>query len=102
MRRFFLLWLTAMGLATATAHAADAASDAVDPALVDAIVRKLESDGTLDRAAERALTRVIERRQTVQREAQARDGAALVRFLRPDPPGQTRLCRPAPVLHPRL
>src|SRR5437870_2874608 len=30
-----------------------------DPALVDAIVRKLESDGTLDRAVERAITRVI-------------------------------------------
>src|SRR2546428_2124234 len=56
-----------------------------DPALVDAIVRKLESDGTLDRALERAITRVIQRQEEtrrsseVQQEAQAQERAKAAR-----------------------
>ena len=56
-----------------------------DPALVDAIVRKLESDGTLDRAVERAMTRVIQRQEEarrsteVQRQAQAHERAKAAR-----------------------
>ncbi|MEZ5614797.1 MAG: DsbA family protein [Rhodocyclaceae bacterium] len=46
-----------------------------DPALVDAIVRKIEADGILDRAVERSLTRLNERRQEAQRSAQARQRA---------------------------
>jgi protein-disulfide isomerase len=61
------------------------ASTTPDPALVDAIVRKLESDGTLDRAVERALTRVIQRQEEarqateVQRQAQAQERAKAAR-----------------------
>jgi len=53
-----------------TAQAAGPAPDA-DPALVDAIVRKLDNDGILDSAVERALTRVVERQQKAQRDTQA-------------------------------
>lgn len=75
MKRLLLTTLLAAILAVA-AHAAEtAAAAAPDPALVDAIVRKLESEGVLDRAVERALTRVIERRQEAQRNAQAQQQA---------------------------
>src|SRR5207302_476694 len=72
-----LVLLTTMG---ALAQAAEPQAGAKpDPALVDAIVRKLESDGTLDRAVERAITRVIQRQEEarksteVQRQAQAQE-----------------------------
>src|SRR2546426_2926251 len=72
-----LVLLTTMG---ALAQAAEPQASATpDPALVDAIVRKLESDGTLDRAVERAITRVIQRQEEarksteVQRQAQAQE-----------------------------
>ncbi|MBX3646358.1 MAG: DsbA family protein [Rhodocyclaceae bacterium] len=65
--------MLALILASLTGTAAQAAGPApdVDPALVDAIVRKLDNDGTLDRAVERALNRVVERQQKAQRDAQA-------------------------------
>lgn len=75
MKRILLTVLLA-GILAVAAHAAEtAAAAAPDPALVDAIVRKLESEGVLDGAVDRALTRVIERRQEAQRNAQAREQA---------------------------
>src|SRR2546422_2477058 len=72
-----LVLLTTIG---ALAQAAEPQASATpDPALVDAIVRKLESDGTLERAVERAITRVIQRQEEarksteVQRQAQAQE-----------------------------
>lgn len=46
-----------------------------DAALVDAIVSKLESNGTLDRVVERSLNRVIGRQQEAQRKAQEQQQA---------------------------
>lgn len=43
---------------------------APDPALVDAIVRKLESSGALDQAVDRAVERYVQRQQEAQRSAQ--------------------------------
>lgn len=75
MRRQVLATLLAAALA-ASARAADSGAGAApDPALVDAIVRKIESDGTLDRAVERALARVAERQQDARRKAQAQQQA---------------------------
>src|SRR2546426_4914206 len=78
-----LVLLTTMG---ALAQAAEPqASVTPDPALVDAIVRKLESDGTLERAVERAITRVIQRQEEarrsteVQQKAQAQERAKAAR-----------------------
>src|SRR5437667_328240 len=78
-----LVLLTTMG---ALAQAAEPRASATpDPALVDAIVRKLESDGTLDRAVERAITRVIQRQEEarrsseVQQKAQAQERAKAAR-----------------------
>lgn len=48
-----------------------------DSSLVDAIVRKLESSGALDRAVEQALTRVMKREQEAQRASQAQRQAGL-------------------------
>lgn len=48
-----------------------------DPALVDAIVRKLEADGTLDRAVERAIERYVKRQREAQQSAQAEEESAL-------------------------
>ncbi len=48
---------------------------APDAALVDAIVRKLESGGTLDRAVERALGRVVASQQGSQRKTQEKQQA---------------------------
>ncbi|MCZ7563095.1 MAG: DsbA family protein [Burkholderiales bacterium] len=48
-----------------------------DPALVDAIVRKLEADGTLDRAVERAIDRYVKRQREAQQSAQAREETEL-------------------------
>jgi len=73
-------------LLTTMAQAAEPQASATpDPALVDAIVRKLESDGTLDRAVERAITRVIQRQEEarrsseVQKKAQAQEQAKAAR-----------------------
>ncbi len=81
--RVLLVLLTTMG---ALAQAAEPQASATpDPALVDAIVRKLESDGTLDRAVERAITRVIQRQEEarrsseVQQKAQAQERAKAAR-----------------------
>src|SRR5216684_2446080 len=78
-----LVLLTTIG---ALAQAAEPqASGIPDPALVDAIVRKLESDGTLDRAVERAITRGIQRQEEArrgteaQRQAQAQERAKAAR-----------------------
>ncbi|MEO5883197.1 MAG: DsbA family protein [Caldimonas sp.] len=48
-----------------------------DPALVDAIVRKLESDGSLDRAVEKAMTRVVQRQDEARRASEAQRRAQL-------------------------
>src|SRR5216684_8815951 len=64
-----------LALVTITGASAQAAepqaSATLDPALVDAIVRKLESDGTLDRTVERAITRGIQRQEEARRGAEA-------------------------------
>ncbi|MGN2393307.1 thioredoxin domain-containing protein, partial [Pelomicrobium sp. G1] len=83
MKKFFLVVLLAAGVAI-SAHAAEP-----DPALVDAIVRKLESEGVLDRAVERALARLINRKaeaqqqRLAQQQAQARDRAKAIRKVSP-------------------
>ena len=64
--------LTANAVGPGKGNAAD-----VDPALVEAIVRRLESDGTLDKAVERALGRVIARQEEEQKAAQTRKQAEL-------------------------
>lgn len=75
MKRLLLTLLFA-GLVAGSMHAGQArAAGTPDPDLVDAIVRKLETEGVLDRAVERALTRVIEREQEARRNAQARSQA---------------------------
>jgi protein-disulfide isomerase len=55
-------------------HIAGAAAQtnpgAPDPALVDAIVKKLESSGALDRATDQAVERYVQRQQEAQRTAQ--------------------------------
>ncbi len=43
-----------------------------DPALVDAIVHRMESDGSLDQAVERALGRIAKRQEDARRAEQAR------------------------------
>src|SRR6266567_7734407 len=48
-----------------------------DPALVDAIIRKLESGGQLDAAVERAITRVQQREQQAAQEQEAKRQAQL-------------------------
>ncbi|MCM2276220.1 MAG: DsbA family protein [Candidatus Didemnitutus sp.] len=64
------------GIMAVPGHTAETAAAAgPDPALVDAIVRKLESEGVLDRVVDRALTRGIERRQEAQRNELARQQA---------------------------
>ncbi len=61
-----------------SASAAEAATTVPpDAALVDALVRKLESDGSLDRAVERAMTRVIQRQEETRRTSQAQRRAQL-------------------------
>src|SRR5438876_12281375 len=58
------LLLALVTITGASAQAAEPQASATpDPALVDAIVRKLESDGTLERAVERAMTRGIQRQE---------------------------------------
>jgi len=58
------LLLALVTITGASAQAAEPQASATpDPALVDAIVRKLESDGTLERAVERAITRGIQRQE---------------------------------------
>ena len=60
----------------ALAQAAEPQASATpDPALVDAIVRKLESDGTLERAVERATTRVIQRQEEARRSTEVQPQA---------------------------
>lgn len=91
MKNFFLPALLAAGAAI-SAHAAEPKTSPAaepDPALVDAIVRKIESEGILDRAVERALTRLINReaearqQRQAQQQAQARDRAKTVRKVSP-------------------
>ncbi|HZP94637.1 MAG TPA: thioredoxin domain-containing protein [Burkholderiales bacterium] len=48
-----------------------------NPALVDAIVRKLEADGALDQAVERALLRVIKRQEDARQAEEAKNLAKL-------------------------
>ncbi|HUW37822.1 MAG TPA: thioredoxin domain-containing protein [Rhodocyclaceae bacterium] len=67
--------LVALGLLAGTARADSAAPDT---ALVDAVVRKMESDGSLDRAVERSLQRVIARRQEQQAQQQRQRQQQLV------------------------
>lgn len=69
-------------LATTFGAAANAAEPAKktaepDPALVDAILQKLESSGALDAAVERAQTRVAQRQQQAQQQAEAKRQAEL-------------------------
>src|SRR2546425_9663413 len=80
------LLLALVTITGASAQAAEPQAGAKpDPALVDAIVRKLESDGTLERAVERAITRVIQRQEEarrsseVQKKAQAQERAKTAR-----------------------
>ncbi len=75
MKRLLLTTLLAGVMAVPGQAAETAAAATPDPALVEAIVRKLESEGVLDGAVDRALTRVIERRQEAQRNAQVREQA---------------------------
>lgn len=89
MRRLILAaLLTGFNVASAQV-AGQAAGVAPDPALVDAIVRKLESDGTLDRAVERALARLSQRQEEArraseaQRQAQAQERAKAARKVTP-------------------
>jgi protein-disulfide isomerase len=62
-----------------TVHAAEpiAGAKEPDPALVDAIIRKLETSGKLDAAVERAMTRVQQRQQQAAQEAEAKKQAQL-------------------------
>src|SRR6266513_3164739 len=71
MRTCVLLVLLATTVGALAQAAEPQASATPEPALVDAIVRKLESDGILDRAVERAMTRVIERQEEARRSAEA-------------------------------
>src|SRR6266516_1713028 len=48
-----------------------------DPALIDAIVRKLESSGALDRAVDKAVERYVQRQQEAQRSAETERQANL-------------------------
>ena len=72
MTRRFVLFLLSSGLALSgyPAEPTRSATDP-DPALIDAIVRKLETDGTLDRIVERALIRIINQQEEVNRAAEA-------------------------------
>lgn len=69
-------------LAISVASAANAAEPATkaaepDPALVDAILRKLESSGALDAAVERAQSRIAQRQQQAQQEEERKRQAQL-------------------------
>jgi len=64
----------ALGMAAA---AAQGTSSEPDAALVDAIVRKLESSGALDQATDRAVERYVQRQQEAQRSAQEQRMAQL-------------------------
>jgi protein-disulfide isomerase len=57
--------------------ASAALAQAPDDATVDAIIRKLESSGALDRAVERGIERYIQRQQEAQQNAQAQQTAQL-------------------------
>lgn len=62
------------------AHAAEPAPRPAaepDPALVDAIVRKLEADGTLDGAVEKAIDRYVKRQRAAQQSAEAQQETQL-------------------------
>lgn len=72
----FLVAATAMLPAHAAEPAARSAAEP-DPALVDAIVRKLETDGVLDRAVEEAITRVVNRQRVAQQAAEEQRESAL-------------------------
>ena len=63
----------------APAHAAEPATGAKepDPALVDAIIRKMEASGQLDAAVGRAITRVQQREQQAAQEEEAKRQAQL-------------------------
>jgi protein-disulfide isomerase len=67
-----LLLLPALGAA-----AADPDPKNPDPALVDAIVRKLEASGALDRAVDQAIERYVQRQQQAQNAAAAQQRAQL-------------------------
>ncbi len=56
----------------AGANAVAAVKTEPDPALVDAIVHRMESDGSLDQAVERALGRIAKRQEDARRAEQAR------------------------------
>lgn len=91
-----LLFATMLGVgALGSASAAGAAAPAsADPALVDAIVRKLEGDGSLDRAVERAMTRVIERQEEARRTSEAQRRVQLqeqARLARKVTPGRDHI-----------
>jgi len=71
MRILFWAALFASGaaLVASAAEPTPGSSTEPDPALVDAIIRKLENEGILDRAVERALIRVIDRMEEERRAA---------------------------------
>jgi protein-disulfide isomerase len=91
MKTLLCAGLLAVGatLAASAAEPTSGPSAEPDPALVDAIVRKLESEGILDRAVERALIRVINRMEEERRAAggqqqsQARERAKNARKVLP-------------------
>ncbi len=63
-----------------SAHAAEPATRSAtepDPALVDGIVRKLEADGTLDRAVEKAIDRYVKRQRAAQQSAETQQETQL-------------------------
>lgn len=64
-------------LLAVAAAAADADPKNPDPALVDAIVRKLEASGALDRAVDQAVERYVQRQQQAQNAAAAQQQAQL-------------------------
>jgi len=66
----------ALHIGAAAAQGAPAAG-APDPALVDAIVRKLETSGALDQATDRAVERYVQRQQEAQKSAQEQRVAQL-------------------------
>lgn len=70
-KALFTLSLGLFAVALALEAKADTAVKP-DPALVDAIVHRIESDGTLDQAVERSLARIANRQAAARRAEQAR------------------------------
>jgi protein-disulfide isomerase len=100
-----LLFTGLLAVVALVAQAASSAPQAApDPQLVDAIMRKLDASGAIDRVADKALEHVIERRQQesraaeTQRQAQAQKRAQAARkvsagrdHIRGDPAAEVSL-----------